>query len=75
MQAVHPLKAWRQRQEPRLTIGAAARALGVSKTAVSRRENRERNVDRELVPEIARRTGIPARELRPDWAATLQPAE
>lgn len=75
MVGIHPIKAWRQSQEPRLSVAGAAIMLGVSKAAVSRWENGERQIDQSKVRDIARRTGIDPRALRPDWVETLEAAE
>lgn len=75
MEGIHPIKAWRESQQPRLTVEAAAERLEVTKATVSRWENWKRMVDRQLVPKVSRVTGIPRRDLRPDWADTMEAAE
>jgi transcriptional regulator with XRE-family HTH domain len=70
-QPLDVLKDWRKRQEPRLTVTAAARRVGVSKSAWSRYEAGKRKVDLEVVPRIALETGIHARHIRPDLADTF----
>lgn len=64
----HPLTAYRNRQSPPLTKAALARELSVSKTTVARWEEGVRKIDADLVPRVAEKTGIPARELRSDLA-------
>ncbi len=50
-----------------------ARTLGVARPTVFRWEKGERQIDAELVPGIAEKTGIPPRELRPDLAELMGP--
>ena len=69
----HPLKAYRERQDPPLTQTALADILGVSRTSVCRWESGERMPDEGLLPTIAEKTGIDPAELRPDLARALQP--
>lgn len=66
MQAISPLKAFRQKQEPKLSQAALAERLGVTRLTVTRWESGVRKIDPDLVPLVAERTGIPAKELRPD---------
>lgn len=68
MERVHPLKAYRSREK--LTQGQLAKLLGVERETVGRWET-GRNPDSKLLPRIAARTGIPAKELRPDLAENL----
>lgn len=68
MEAVHPLKAFRDRQDPPLTQEQLAVLLGVSKASVSRWETGERKPELALLDGITAHTGIPAAELRPDLA-------
>jgi transcriptional regulator with XRE-family HTH domain len=71
MESTHPLKAYRERQVPPLTQDQLADLLGVSKAVVSRWEAGERQPGKEIIPIITEKTGIPARELRPDLAALM----
>lgn len=64
MEVVHPLKAYRDREK--LTQLAAAEQVGVTRESWARWESGTRKVDRELLPTVTTKTGIPARELRPD---------
>ncbi len=64
----HPLTAWRQHHTPPLSIRQAAKKLRVSAASMSRWERRKQQVADRLVPQVSKRTGIPARELRPDLA-------
>ncbi len=68
MDSIHPLRAYRERQSPPLTQEQLAAQLNVSKASVSRWETGERKPEVELLPGVARKTGIPAAELRPDLA-------
>lgn len=62
----HPLTTFRESQEPKLTQPDLARLLGVGRSTVYRWETGDRKPDVELLPRITEKTGIPARELRPD---------
>lgn len=66
MENIHPLKAYRDSQEPKLSQADLARLLGVGRPTVHRWETGTRKPDVELLPTITEKTGIPARELRPD---------
>jgi transcriptional regulator with XRE-family HTH domain len=68
--AVHPLRIYRQSQTPPLTKADLARKLRVSKTTVARWEKGIRKIEPHLLPGIAERTGIPAKDLRPDLIET-----
>lgn len=69
MDQIHPLRAYRERQDPPLSQEQLADKLGTSKASVSRWETGERKPEVELVPDISAKTGIPPAELRPDLAA------
>lgn len=73
MENIHPLKAFRDRQEPRLSQERLADLLGVSRATVNRWETGARKIDDEQLPAIAEKTGIAPAELRPDLAALLRP--
>lgn len=66
MQHVHPLKTYRSTQTPRLSQADLAKELGVARLTVLRWENGERKIDPSLIPAVTEKTGIPAKELRPD---------
>jgi transposase len=68
MTDLHPLTAWRYRQTPPLSLRQAAKQLQVSAASMSRWERRVQQVADRLVPQVSKRTGIPARKLRPDLA-------
>jgi len=65
----HPLKAYRA--DRGLTQDALAKELGVSSITVSRWETGARKIDDALLHEIADKTGIPKRQLRPDLVELL----
>jgi transcriptional regulator with XRE-family HTH domain len=65
----HPLKTYRDTQN--LTQTQLAADLGVTNITVSRWETGLRKIAPTLVPFISEKTGIPARELRPDLAELL----
>lgn len=66
MQGISPLRTFRHRQKPKLSQAALAGRLGVTRLTVTRWESGARKIDPDLVPTVAERTGIPAKELRPD---------
>lgn len=65
-QETHPLVEFRGRQQPPWSQADLARFLEVPRATVSRWESRERKIDPDLLPIVAQKTGIPARDLRPD---------
>ncbi len=69
MQGIHPLKTYRETQTPRLSQAGLATKLGVARLTVLRWETGERKINPSLIPTVAERTGIPAKELRPDLVA------
>lgn len=73
MENVHPLKAYREKQEPPLSQEDLAILLGVTRVTVTRWESGARKMNDEIVPKVSRATGIPAAELRPDLASMLSP--
>lgn len=66
MQATSPLRTYRKSQEPKLSQAALADRLGVTRLTVTRWESGARKIDPDLVPLVAEKTGIPAKDLRPD---------
>lgn len=75
MEAIHPLTRFREAQDPPWSRAKLAAALGVQRPTVHRWEKGERQIDKDLVPVVSEKTGIPRRELRPDWAEALEAAE
>lgn len=71
----HPLKTYRATQNPRLSQGQLADQLGVTRTTVARWETGARKVDKDLVPTVSAKTGIPAKEIRPDLAELFEGAQ
>lgn len=72
MQANHPLKDHRLSKEPRQSQAALAKQLGVSRLTVVRWENGKRQIDERLLADVEQKTGIPAKELRPDLVEKLE---
>lgn len=66
MENVHPLRAYRERHQPPLSRAALADQLGVGRPTLFRWESGSRKIDERLLPHVAKETGIPAKELRPD---------
>jgi DNA-binding XRE family transcriptional regulator len=71
MQANHPLKTYRESQDPKLSQEALARKIGVVRHTIIRWENGGRKVDRSKLADVTRVTGISAKVLRPDLAELL----
>ena len=71
MITIHPLRAFRKRQTPVLSLTELAEQIGVSKAALSRWENGLRQPDPSLLPKISEVTGIPGVDLRPDLAELI----
>lgn len=69
---VHPLRAYRKRHG--LSQKKLGEMLGRSRTTIVRWEAWERMPDADELSEISEKTGIPARELRPDLAKILEGA-
>lgn len=72
MKQVHPLRAYRERQDPPMNRRQLADLLGVSTASVSRWEAGERKPDENALLLIMKKTGIPASALRPDLAELLR---
>lgn len=70
--ANHPLTSFRTANN--LTKAELAALLGVSRATVTRWENGERRPAGPALQGIASKTGIPARELRPDLAEMIEAA-
>lgn len=66
MHGTHPLKTYRTSKTPKQSQAGLAEELGVARLTIVRWEKGERKIDRPLLPAIAEKTGIPAKELRPD---------
>lgn len=75
MQDAHPLETYRKSQNPPKSKAELARELSVSKTTITRWEKRLRKIADNLVPKIAKKTGIPPQVLRPDLAILLDGAQ
>lgn len=68
----HPLRLYRENQQPRLSQEGLAERLGVARLTVLRWESGERKIDRTLVSKVSKKTGIPVKELRPDLLSELE---
>lgn len=69
MAHVHPLKTYRSRHA--LTQSRLAELLGVRRETLARWEIGSSQPGRDLLPTIEAKTGIPAKELRPDLAEIM----
>lgn len=74
MDHVHPLKTFREQQEPHLSRRKLAVLLGVSTTSISRWEAGKRKPGKDVLPQIAEKTGIAPAVLRPDLAGLFEEA-
>jgi transcriptional regulator with XRE-family HTH domain len=66
MEIVHPLKAFRNKQQPPMSRAELAGLLGVRRGTIHRWENGDRAIDPKLLPTVSEVTGIAPAELRPD---------
>ncbi|MDQ5979573.1 MAG: helix-turn-helix protein [Verrucomicrobiota bacterium] len=66
----HPLAAYRK--STGITQKALAGELGVAEMTVSRWETGERKIGVKNLADVAKLTGIPKRELRPDLAESME---
>lgn len=71
--SVHPVRAFRLRQKPTLSLEDLAARLGTTKANLSRIENGKQRVSEDLLPKFVAETPIPARLLRPDLAKLFFP--
>jgi len=69
----HPLAKYRLAND-RMSQEALGAALGVTGVTVSRWENGVRLIDKNKLADVAKLTGIPARDLRPDLAELMSEA-
>ncbi len=65
MSEIHPIKAYRERQQPTLSQERFADRIGVTRFTVIRWESGAPIGEKEL-PLVSKEIGIPAKELRPD---------
>lgn len=70
----HPLRRYRN-SNGNMTQADLARLLGVTSVSVSRWETGQRQIRGALLAKISQKTGLHPRDLRPDLAALLEPAE
>lgn len=71
----HPLKTYRDRHDPALSQQDLAELIGVDRMTVHRWESGKRKPDPEYLAKITEKTGISARDLRPDLVELLGAAE
>jgi transcriptional regulator with XRE-family HTH domain len=69
---MHPFTAYRNRQNPPMTMSALGDKLGVTRAMISLIESGKRRMSVDLMISAAIRTGIPPAQLRPDLASTLR---
>jgi DNA-binding XRE family transcriptional regulator len=65
----HALKSYRETNK--LSKSELARQLGVSRFTIIRWENGDRKIDRNLLTDVAKATGIAPKDLRPDLAELI----
>jgi transcriptional regulator with XRE-family HTH domain len=68
----HPLRLYREHHTPKLSQKGLADRLGVARLTVLRWESGERKIDRTLVSDVSKKTGIPVKDLRPDLLSELE---
>lgn len=73
--SVHPLKSFRESQNPPLSRAKLAKLLGVKRATVHRWETGKRQPEGKILKRVSKRTGIPVAQLRPDLAQLLEAAE
>jgi transcriptional regulator with XRE-family HTH domain len=66
MDQIHPLAAYRNSQNPRLSQKALAEILGKDRVTIHRWETWKRKPGKDDLPIIQEKTGISPRDLRPD---------
>ena len=69
----HPLRAYRNNRG--ITQDALAKELGVHPLSISRWETGQRKIDASLLEAISEKTGVPAKDLRPDLAKHFEAAQ
>jgi transcriptional regulator with XRE-family HTH domain len=72
MESIHPLKAFRESQDPPLSQQQLADLVGVDRVTVTRWESGSRKIEAERLPVIAEKTGIAPSDLRPDLADLMR---
>jgi transcriptional regulator with XRE-family HTH domain len=73
MEAKHPLEAYRTSHE--MSRAKLAKLLGVSPVTLFRWEKGDRQPNPTKLADITEKTGIPAKELRPDLVEKLGAAQ
>lgn len=69
---IHPLRTYRLSKTPRQSQDDLAQQLGVSRLTVLRWETGISKIDESNVVNVARSTGIPVKDLRPDLVKRLE---
>jgi transcriptional regulator with XRE-family HTH domain len=70
--SVHPVRAYRLRRNPPISLEDLAERAGTTKGNLSRIENRRQGISKRLFPKLVAATGIPAHVLDPDLAKLFQ---
>ena len=68
----HPLKTWRLAQTPAVSQTELARRLGVARAHICLIEARQRQISLDLLPKLARITGLAPDIVRPDLVKTMR---
>lgn len=71
MSSSHPIRLYRTSQTPKVSQAELGRRVGVTRFTVMRWEEGS-PIDEDKLPRVARETGIPAKELRPDLVQRLE---
>lgn len=69
---IHPIRAYRQAQKPRLSLESLAADVGVTDATLSRVETGKLPLSVPLAKRVSLRTGIPMAVLCPDLAPMFQ---
>lgn len=72
--SIHPVRAYREAQSPKLPLKSLAGDVGVTKATLSRVETRKLALSVPLAKKLANRTGIPMAILCPDLAPMFEDA-
>jgi|GEM_PF-4970588 len=74
-ESLHPVRAWRLGQDPKVSLLDLATKVGVSKSFLSRVETGIEKLPVGIGEKIARETGISMRVLFPELARLFEAAE
>ena len=73
--SLHPIRAYRLRQDPSISLEDLADRVGTSKPNLHRIETGKQKLSEDLLFKIVAETAIPAHLLRPDLAILFWPPQ